>query len=147
MYSNDPKHSSYKTVLCKNPPPCRFGSLCKFAHGPEELLRSPARQPPAPEAPEPPPPAPDSPDSRLRAMRNLQLELQNLQKLKLFLEGEAAEPAPGADPQALRSLQLELESLQKLEVCLARQATALMSKNDDQRLALRLFMSKFEYGP
>jgi len=80
-------------------------------------------------------------------MRNLQLELRNLQKLQSFLADEAAEPAPDADPQAVRRLQLDLENLQKLEACLAKHATASMLKNDDRRFALRLFMSKFEYGP
>jgi len=80
-------------------------------------------------------------------MRNLQLELRNLQKLKSFLADEAAEPAPDADPQALRRLQLDLENLQKLEARLTEHATATLLKNDDHRFALHLFMSKFEYGP
>jgi hypothetical protein len=146
---NNRKHSSYKTVLCKNPPPCPFGSTCNFAHGPGELR--PEELPPAPCVLPPesymPPPAPEAPGSRVRALRELHLELQNLQKLKLFLESEAAHPAPDADAQVLRGLQLELGNLSKLEACLARQATVLMSNNDERSLAFRLFMSKFEYGP
>jgi hypothetical protein len=92
-------------------------------------------------------PKPGSRESRLQDLRQVHLELYNLQKLRQFLEKEAAHPAADLDKQSLHSLQLELLSLAKLELALAEQVTRLTSQNDERDFAVRLFMSKFEYGP
>ena len=108
------RHAPYKTALCASPAVPLAGA-----------------SPPAPPAPAP-------------SARGLRLELENLLKLKRFLEGEAAASAPGA----AAALRRELEGLRALEAGLARQAAALVATRDETPGAgLRLFMSKFERGP
>lgn len=129
MTTRNEKPPLYRKVLSHNPKSGCFGSLRHCAGGHEGLQ-----------------PAPQPPGTDERTMREVVLELQKLSKFKLFLEHEVAKSAAGANTPTAHSLQQELRNVQMLEECLEKQA-AVLSSRESLGYALRLFMSKFEYGP